>query len=90
MSRKAIKAPKKIKPNTSRPPAKPVLHVQWLRAYHEVLKHEDVLDVELDVIYDAFQDVIKDTSVSAKMSDEPDGMAIEIVVSKVMEQLCGN
>lgn len=90
MARKTIKVAKKVKPNTSRPAVKEIVHVHWLKAYHEVLKHEEVLDIELDVIYGAFSDVIKDNIIKSKMSEEPDNTDIEILVSKVMHQLCGH
>ncbi len=77
----------KVKPNLNKPAPKPVVHLDYLRVYHEVLKHEDVLDIELDDIFAATMRVLEDNLAKSKLSKEPDGLGVEILVSKVMEEL---
>uniref|UniRef100_A0AAU8KXC0 Uncharacterized protein n=1 Tax=Pantoea phage Survivor TaxID=3232176 RepID=A0AAU8KXC0_9CAUD len=77
----------KVKPNLNKPAPKPVVHLDYLRVYHEVLKHEDVLDIELDDIFAATMRVLEDNLAKSKLSKEPDNLAVEILVSKVMEEL---
>jgi len=69
-------------------PVKEVVHLGYLAVYHEVLKHEDILDIELSEIYNVVQEVIRENLVKLKMSNEPDGTDIEILVSEVMSRLC--
>lgn len=77
----------KVKPNLNKPAPKPVVHLDYLRVYHEVLKHEDVLDIELDDIFAATMRVLEDNLAKSKLSKEPDNLGVEILVSKVMEEL---
>lgn len=87
MTRKAVKPAKKVKPNLNKPEPRKVIHLSYLRVYHEVLKHEEILDIELDDIFNATVEVIDQHLVKMKMSVEPEAEDIEILVSEVMERL---
>lgn len=78
---------KKNKPNLNRPAPRPVVHLDYLRVYHEVLKHEEILDYDLDKIFDATIKVLETNLVDKKLSQRPDGYNIEVLVSLVMEEL---
>lgn len=78
---------KKTKPNLNRPAPRPVVHLDYLRVYHEVLKHEEVLDYDLDKIFDATIKVLETNLIDKKLSQKPDGYNIEVLVSLVMEEL---
>lgn len=78
---------KKNKPNLNRPAPRPVVHLDYLRVYHEVLKHEEILDYELDDIFNATIKVLETNLVDKKLSQQPDGYNIEVLVSLVMEEL---
>lgn len=78
---------KKVKVNLNKPAPRPVVHLDYLRVYHEVLKHEEVLDYDLDVIFDATIKVLETNLVDKKLSQQPNGYDVEVLVSLVMEEL---
>lgn len=78
---------KKVKANLNKPGPRPVVHLDYLRVYHEVLKHEEVLDYDLDVIFDATIKVLETNLVDKKLSQQPNGYDVEVLVSLVMEEL---
>lgn len=67
---------------------KEVVHLDYLRVYHEVLKHEDVLDIELDQIFGATMTVVQRRLSKGKLNDAPDPTDVEIMVKEVMDKLC--
>lgn len=79
--------PRAVKTVKVRPP-KEVIHLDYLRVYHEVLKHEDVLDIELDQIFDATVSVVQDKLAKGKLTEQPEPESVEIMVKEVMEKLC--
>lgn len=81
---------KKVKANLNKPAPRPVVHLDYLRVYHEVLKHEEVLDYDLDLIFDATIKVLQDNLADKKLSQQPDGYNVEVLVSLVMEELVDN
>lgn len=87
MSRKVAKPVKKVKTNLNKPEPRKVIHLNYLRVYHEVLKHEEILDIELDDIFNATVEVIDGHLVKMKMSVEPEAEDIEVLVSEVMQRL---
>lgn len=64
-----------------------IIHLDYLRVYHEVLKHEDVLDIELDTIFDATLFVVQRKLGQGKLDTTPDPLNIEILVKEVMDKL---
>lgn len=88
MTRKVAKQPKKVKPNLNKPEPRKVIHLSYIRVYHEVLKHEEILDVELDDIFNATIAVMDENLAKLKMSVEPEDEDVEILVSEVMKRLC--
>lgn len=78
---------KKVKVNLNKPAPRPVVHLEYLRVYHEVLKHEEVLDYDLDDIFNATIKVLEANLVDKKLSQQPDGYDVEVLVSLVMEEL---
>lgn len=77
----------KVKRNLNKPAPRPVVHLDYLRVYHEVLKHEEVLDIDLDVIFQGTIKVLEENLVDKKLSQEPNGYDVEVLVSLVMEEL---
>ena len=80
----------KVKRNLNKPAPKPVVHLDYLRVYHEVLKHEEVLDYDLDDIFNATIKVLEENLVDKKLSQQPNGYDVEVLVSLVMEELVDN
>lgn len=68
--------------------SKDILNLDYLRVYHEVLKHEDVLDIDLDQIYAATVCVLQRKLNKSKLVEKPDPTDIEIIVKEVMDKLC--
>lgn len=87
MSRKQKAVEKKVKPNLNKPPVRPVLHINYLRVYHEVLKFEEVMDIELDKIFNKTMDVIQSHIESGKMGQEPHDDFIDDLVFEIIDQL---
>lgn len=82
------KTQKKVKSNLNKPEPRPIIHVNYLQVYHEVLKHEEVLDVELDVIFGHVQTVFDESLTASGMVKPPSPEAIEQLVSKSLDLIC--
>lgn len=67
--------------------AKEIVHLDYLRVYHEVLKYEEILDIDLDTIYNAVLACFQCKLAKDKMSDVPDPIDIEIMIKEVMDKL---
>lgn len=70
--------------------SKDILNLDYLRVYHEVLKHEDVLDIDLDQIYNATICVLQRKLTKGKLVEKPDPTDIEIIIKEVMDKLCNS
>jgi len=79
----------KAKFPVSKSRAKAVVHLDYLRVYHELLKYEDVLDIDIDSIYEAVVDNINRKLAKAKLNTPPDPSEIEIIIKEVMDKLTG-
>jgi hypothetical protein len=87
MSRKQKAVVKKIKPNNNRPPARPIVHLDILRVYHEVLKFEEVADIELDTIFAKTISVIESKLDEVKLTDKPDEDFLDDLIFEIVDQL---
>lgn len=67
--------------------SKEIVHLDYLRVYHEVLKYEDVLDIDLDTIFNAVMCNLQRKLAKDKLSDTPDPINIEIIIKEVMDKL---
>lgn len=66
---------------------KEIVHLDYLRVYHEVLKYEEILDIDLDTIYNAVLVCFQRKLAKDKMSDVPETIDIEIMIKEVMDKL---
>lgn len=88
MTRKAKPAAqKKVKPNLNRPEARPVINLGYLKVYNEVLKFEEVQDIDLDTIHSVILGTFVDEVNERKLSPEPDQFEIETLVEKIVDKL---
>lgn len=69
--------------------SKEIVHLDYLRVYHEVLKYEEVLDVDLDTIFNAVMSNLQRKLAKDKLSEIPDPTDIEIIIKEVMDKLTG-
>lgn len=86
--------PKKERPMTrkakfagSKTRSKEIVHLDYLRVYHEVLKYEEVLDIDLDAIFNAVMTNLQRKLAKDKLSEIPDPTDIEIIIKEVMDKL---
>lgn len=68
---------------------KEIIHLDYLRVYHEVLKYEEVLDIDLDTIYEAVMSNLQRKLARDKLTEVPDPVEIEIIIKEVMDKLTG-
>lgn len=68
---------------------KEIIHLDYLRVYHEVLKYEEVLDIDLDTIYEAVMSNLSRKLARDKLTEVPDPVEIEIIIKEVMDKLTG-
>lgn len=66
---------------------KEIIHLDYLRVYHEVLKYEEVLDIDLDTIYEAVVSNLQRKATRDKLTEVPDPVEIEIIIKEVMDKL---
>lgn len=69
---------------------KEIIHLDYLRVYHEVLKYEEILDIDLDKIYDAVVNNLQRKLARDKLVEVPGPIEIEIIIKEVMDKLTGN
>lgn len=67
--------------------SKEIVHLDYLRVYHEVLKYEDVLDIDLDTIFNAVMANLQRKLAKDKLCEVPDPINIEIIIKEVMDKL---
>lgn len=67
--------------------SKEIVHLDYLRVYHEVLKYEDVLDIDLDTIFNAVMANLQRKLAKDKLCEVPDPTDIEIIIKEVMDKL---
>lgn len=76
---------RKFTPTKTR--TKEIVHLEYLSVYNEVLKYEDVMDIDLDDIYTACVKVIQRRLDKGKLVDCPQSGDIEILAKEVMDIL---
>lgn len=77
----------KVKVNLNKPAKRPIVNIQYFRVYNEVLKFEEVMDIDLDIIAEVVIDVMTDAAMESKLGDEPTESQIEALVSKIVDEL---
>lgn len=68
---------------------KKVIHVEYTRAYHELLKFEEVLDIDLDRIYQAYLKSLADFRIVKDLSQVPEKKDIELLIYNTLDRLEG-
>lgn len=66
---------------------KSFVHLDYLRVYHEVLKYEEVLDTDLDEIFEAVMSNLQRKLGKGSLNELPDPIDIEIIIKEVMDKL---
>lgn len=63
------------------------IHIEYSRAYHEILKYEDILDFDLDRIYQTYLKVISELREDRNLNTYPLQGDIDNVVMLVIRRL---
>lgn len=78
---------RKAKFTGSKSRIKEIIHLDYFRVYHEVLKYEEVLDIDLDTIFKAVISNLQRKLAKDKLCDIPDPMHIDIIAKEVVDKL---
>lgn len=77
----------KVKVNINKPAKRPIVNIQYFKVYNEVLKFEEVMDIDLDRICEVIIDVMTDAAMESKLGDAPTTEQIEVLVAKIVDIL---
>lgn len=89
MARKMPKQAKKVKMNEQSISRREMIHLDYLNVYNEVLKHEEVLDLDIDIILEATKTVFSNELSLSKLASSPTPEELEALVEKVLVHLDG-
>lgn len=89
MARKLPKQAKKVKMNEQSISRREMIHLDYLNVYNEVLKYEEVLDLDIDIILEAAKTVFRNELSLSKLATSPTQEELEVLVKKVLEHLDG-
>lgn len=64
-----------------------LIHVEYIRAYHNILKYEEVIDIELDIIYQTYLNVIARLRSEIDLTKSPEKNDILYVEELVIDKL---
>lgn len=64
-----------------------LIHVEYIRAYHNILKYEEVIDIELDIIYQTYLNVIAKLRSEIDLTKSPEKNDILYVEELVIDKL---
>lgn len=87
MSNKQAKQVKKVKQNTQSINRREMIHMDYLNVYNEVLKHEEVLDMDIDVILESTKTVLQNELSLSKLASTPTPEELEALVDKVLDHI---
>lgn len=79
--------PKKVKANPNSVNRREMIHMDYLNVYNEVLKHDEVLDIDIDVILTVTKDVLAEELSLSKLSTAPDAFELEGLKDKILDKL---
>lgn len=64
-----------------------IIHVEYTRVFNEVLKYEEVMDIDLDKIFQYYLKLIADTRKIKNLSKPPTRNDIDALVDLLIVQL---
>lgn len=63
------------------------IHVEYLRVYHEILKYEDVIDIDIDHIYQTCIKVIANSRDTIDFTRPPRQRDLDKIKHKILDLL---
>lgn len=64
-----------------------VVHIEYFRAYNEVLKHDEVIDINIDLIFQTYLRVIADLRSKKDLISGPTQTDIDLVKGLLLDRL---
>lgn len=64
-----------------------LIHTEYLRAYHELLKHEEVVDINIDFIFQTYLRTVAELRVRKDLLLPPTQKDIELLKDLVLDKL---
>lgn len=87
MSRQKPEKKKKPKQNTERVNRREMVHMDYLNVYNEVLKYEEVLDLDIDLILDVTKTVLGRELSLSKLASSPGPEELAELATKVIDEI---
>ena len=64
------------------------IHVEYCRAYHEVLSYEEISDVDLNAIFQSYLKVLSRLRGVKNLNKPPLQEDIDLVVNEILADIC--
>lgn len=66
---------------------KGIVHTKWFEVYNDILKYDEVLDHDIDLILEKFMQVLADKGKRVKLCNEPSKRVISSVTQLTLNRL---
>lgn len=83
------KRPKKSKQNPVSISRREMIHLDYLNVYNEVLKYDEVLDLDIDLILDVTKSVFQRELSLSKLASSPTPEELHALAIKVIDEIRG-
>lgn len=80
---------KKGKQNPASINRREMIHLDYLNVYNEVLKYDEVIDLDIDLILDVTKSVFKRELSLSKLASSPTQEELEILTIKIIDEIRG-
>lgn len=67
--------------------SKKIIHIEYIRVYHEILKFEEVIDIDIDRIFQAYLKLLADVRKIKNLSKPPTRFDIDCMVDLLLMKL---
>lgn len=79
--------PKKVKANPNSVSRREMIHMDYINVYNEVLKFEEVVDVDIDHILSCTKDVLAEELSLTKLASSPSSEELETLADKILDRV---
>lgn len=78
---------KKTKVNPAKVNRREMIHMDYLNVYNEVLKFEEVVDLDIDFILGVTKEVLSEELSLSKLSSTPSPHELEALAEKILDRI---